>query len=56
MLTTTRDEQSEETLGAEWRSYESYRTIMARRLADTAGLEEVEADARGSGDAPQNGY
>ncbi|KAM5532668.1 hypothetical protein V8D89_013637 [Ganoderma adspersum] len=47
---------SEDTLGADWRSYESYRTIMARRLADTAGLEEVEADARGSGDAPQNGY
>ncbi|EJF60131.1 hypothetical protein DICSQDRAFT_171358 [Dichomitus squalens LYAD-421 SS1] len=45
---------SEETLGAEWRSYESYRTVMARRLADTAGLEEVEAEPR-NGDAPQNG-
>ena len=27
-------QQSEYTMGADWRSYESYRTIMARRLAE----------------------
>ncbi|RDX43688.1 hypothetical protein OH76DRAFT_1188692 [Lentinus brumalis] len=42
---------NEETLGSDWRSYESYRTIMARRLADTVGLEE-EPESR---DEPQNG-
>ncbi|KAI0744751.1 nucleoporin Nup186/Nup192/Nup205 [Earliella scabrosa] len=40
----------EETLGSDWRSYESYRTIMARRLADTAGLEEEPEQH-----TPQNG-
>lgn len=36
--------QTEETMGTEWRSYDSYRTIMVRRLADAVGLEdEVEA-------------
>ncbi|KAL1938972.1 hypothetical protein VTO73DRAFT_11125 [Trametes versicolor] len=35
---------TEETMGTEWRSYDSYRTIMVRRLADAVGLEdEVEA-------------
>ncbi|RPD60781.1 hypothetical protein L227DRAFT_653063 [Lentinus tigrinus ALCF2SS1-6] len=43
---------NEETLGNNWRSYESYRTIMARRLADTAGLEEEPEQPR---DDSQNG-
>ena len=46
----TRSPQDEETLGSDWRSYESYRTIMARRLADTAGLEEEPEQH-----TPQNG-
>ncbi|KAI0351635.1 hypothetical protein OH77DRAFT_1429461 [Trametes cingulata] len=32
-------ELTEETVGTEWRSYDSYRTIMVRRLADAVGLD-----------------
>ncbi|KAI0651312.1 nucleoporin Nup186/Nup192/Nup205 [Trametes meyenii] len=42
---------TEETIGGEWRSYDSYRTIMVRRLADAIGLE-VEPEPR---EAEQNG-
>ncbi|CDO70405.1 hypothetical protein BN946_scf184999.g46 [Trametes cinnabarina] len=35
---------TEETVGPDWRSYDSYRTIMLRRLADAVGLE-VEPEA-----------
>ncbi|KAH9856365.1 nucleoporin Nup186/Nup192/Nup205 [Lenzites betulinus] len=41
---------TEETVGDGWRSYESYRTIMVRRLADAVGFEvdPEEGDQNGS--------
>ena len=45
--------QTEFTLGAEWRSYESYRTIMVDRLTDLVGLEESGRDY--AAEPPQNG-
>ncbi|KAI8972576.1 nucleoporin Nup186/Nup192/Nup205 [Trametes punicea] len=45
---------TEETVGADWRSYDSYRTIMVRRLADAVGLE-VEPDAAATREGDQNG-
>ncbi|KAH9922299.1 nucleoporin Nup186/Nup192/Nup205 [Epithele typhae] len=35
---------NEYTLGPEWRSYESYRTLIVQRLADLAGLEPMEEE------------
>ncbi|KAH9948497.1 nucleoporin Nup186/Nup192/Nup205 [Amylocystis lapponica] len=37
---------SEETLGSDWHAYEGYVEIMARRLKDTAGLDETPAGAQ----------
>ncbi|KAI0830134.1 nucleoporin Nup186/Nup192/Nup205 [Trametes gibbosa] len=42
---------TEETVGDGWRSYDSYRTIMVRRLADAVGLE-AEPEGR---EGDQNG-
>lgn len=33
--------QNEETVGADWQSYQGYVDIMSRRLRDTAGLHDV---------------
>ncbi|OCH88950.1 hypothetical protein OBBRIDRAFT_888752 [Obba rivulosa] len=39
-------EVSEETLGRDWRSYESYLEIMSRRLKDATGLVESHDDSQ----------
>ncbi|KAI0776838.1 nucleoporin Nup186/Nup192/Nup205 [Trametes elegans] len=43
---------TEESVGPDWRSYDSYRTIMVRRLADAVGLEVGPDSAK---EADQNG-
>ena len=46
--------QTEETVGADWRSYDSYRTIMVRRLADAVGLDVEPSDGREASDYHQH--
>ncbi|KAI0324921.1 hypothetical protein GY45DRAFT_1331027 [Cubamyces sp. BRFM 1775] len=49
---------TEETVGEDWRSYDSYRTIMVRRLADAVGLDVEPSDGReaaAAADHHQNG-
>ncbi|KAI9057540.1 hypothetical protein FKP32DRAFT_1598103 [Trametes sanguinea] len=46
---------TEETVGADWRSYDSYRTIMLRRLADAVGLDLEPESARSETDQNHSG-